>query len=292
MQDKFGGTGVALITPFRKDGSIDFRSYENLIEKVIKGKVNYLVVLGTTGEAVTLSKEERLAVLEFVIEVNNKRLPIIVGAGGYNTQEVINFLREFHLDDIDGILSVTPYYNKPSQEGLYMHYKAIADASPLPVILYNVPGRTSINLTAETTLRLAKDFRNIVGIKEASGNMQQCMDIIRDKSRNFVVLSGDDALTLPLIACGMDGVISVIANAFPRNFSRMVRHALDGDFDKAKKLHYKLLDVMELLFVEGNPAGVKAALRAMDVTSDKLRLPLVNVGRATFNRITEEVNKF
>ena len=292
MQDKFGGTGVALITPFRKDGSIDFRSYENLIEKVIKGKVNYLVVLGTTGEAVTLSKEERLAVLEFVIEVNNKRLPIIVGAGGYNTQEVINFLREFHLDDIDGILSVTPYYNKPSQEGLYMHYKAIADASPLPVILYNVPGRTSVNLTAETTLRLAKDFRNIVGIKEASGNMQQCMDIIRDKSRNFVVLSGDDALTLPLIACGMDGVISVIANAFPRNFSRMVRHALDGDFDKAKKLHYKLLDVMELLFVEGNPAGVKAALRAMDVTSDKLRLPLVNVGRATFNRITEEVNKF
>ncbi|MBN4051868.1 4-hydroxy-tetrahydrodipicolinate synthase [Cytophagaceae bacterium AH-315-L13] len=292
MQDKFGGTGVALITPFRKDGSIDFRSYENLIEKVIKGKVNYLVVLGTTGEAVTLSKEERLAVLEFVIEVNNKRLPIIVGAGGYNTQEVINFLREFHLDDIDGILSVTPYYNKPSQEGLYMHYKAIADASPLPVILYNVPGRTSINLTAETTLRLAKDFRNIGGIKEASGNMQQCMDIIRDKPRNFVVLSGDDALTLPLIACGMDGVISVIANAFPRNFSRMVRHALDGDFDKAKKLHYKLLDVMELLFVEGNPAGVKAALRAMDVTSDKLRLPLVNVGRATFNRIAEEVNKF
>ncbi|MBL4716374.1 MAG: 4-hydroxy-tetrahydrodipicolinate synthase [Bacteroidetes bacterium] len=292
MQDKFGGTGVALVTPFRKDGSIDFRSYDILIEKVIKGRVNYLVVLGTTGEAVTLSKEERLAVLEFVIEVNNKRLPIVVGAGGYNTQEVINFLREFHLDDIDGILSVTPYYNKPSQEGLYMHYKAIADASPLPVILYNVPGRTSVNLTADTTLRLARDFRNIVGIKEASGNVQQCMDIIRDKPRNFVVLSGDDALTLPLIACGMDGVISVVANAFPRNFSRMVRNALDGDFDKAKKLHYKLLDVIELLFVEGNPAGIKAALRAMEITSDKLRLPLVNVSRSTYNRIAEEITKF
>jgi len=291
--DKFKGTGVALVTPFRKDGSIDFTCFDKLIEKVIKGKVNYLVVLGTTGEAVTLSPDEKKAVIEFVLEVNDGRLPVVVGAGGYNTQEVVNFLREFEdLDKIDGILSVSPYYNKPSQEGIYEHYKIIADASPLPIILYNVPSRTGSNIEAETTLRLAKDFKNIVAIKEASGDFSQCMEIIKNKPRNFLVISGDDALTLPFIACGMDGVISVIANSFPRNFSRLVRIALDGDFEKARKLHYKLFPIIELLFTEGNPAGIKSALRIDDVCHDKLRLPLVNISRSTYNKLAEEIKNF
>lgn len=289
MFEKLKGTGVALITPFRKDGSIDLKCLEHIIETVIKEKVNYLVVLGTTGESVTLTNEEKVAVFQYVKEVNNNRLPIVAGIGGNNTQEITNFMTDFDFEGIDAILSVCPYYNKPSQDGIYEHYSAIAGASSVPIILYNVPSRTSVNITSSTTLLLASDFKNIIGIKEASGNFQQCMEIIKNKPKNFLVISGDDMLTLPLIACGMDGVISVIANAYPRTFSRMVSYALEGNFDKARKLHFDLLKIMELLFVEGNPAGIKAAMKILENCSDKVRLPLSNISRTTYNRLVEEI---
>jgi 4-hydroxy-tetrahydrodipicolinate synthase len=283
-QDIFRGTGVALVTPFHKDGSIDFKCFKKLIERIIDGKVEYLVPLGTTGESVTLTKDERRAVIDFVVEVNDGRVPLVLGLGGNNTREILNTIEEIDFEKIDGILSVSPYYNKPSQRGIFLHYRTIANASPVPVLLYNVPSRTGSNMDAETTLELAHEVKNIIGIKEASGSMEKVMKIIKDRPKDFLVISGDDVLALPIIACGGDGVISVIANAMPRDFSEMVRCALDGNFDKARKLHYKLLEITQAIFIDGNPSGVKGLLSALNICSEYLRLPLVNVSKATLNR--------
>jgi 4-hydroxy-tetrahydrodipicolinate synthase len=277
MSEVFKGTGVAIVTPFHDSGNIDFGSFEKIIEHVVGGGVNYIVALGTTGESATLSRDEKVAVLDFVVETVNKRVPVVAGLGGNNTQEVINTMRSTSFEGIDAILSVCPYYNKPQQKGLYIHFKAIAGACPVPVILYNVPGRTSVNLTAETTVRLAQDFKNIIGIKEASGNLLQCMDIIRDRPQGFLVFSGDDALALPLMAVGADGVISVVANAFPHIVSEMVSHCMKGKFSKARNLHFSSLQLTNLLFMDGNPSGIKAALEIIGLCQNHVRLPLVKV---------------
>jgi 4-hydroxy-tetrahydrodipicolinate synthase len=290
MSQLFQGTGVAVVTPFHKHGTIDFSSFGKLIEHIISNKADYIVLMGTTGESVTLSKDEKSALLSFAIEAINKRAPLVVGIGGNNTQAIIDSIKATSFDDIDGILSVAPYYNKPQQRGLYLHYKNIASASPVPVILYNVPGRTSVNMTAETTLKLAHEFSNIVAIKEASGNLVQCMEIIKNRPKDFLVISGDDILTLPLLALGGDGAISVVANAFPAEFSEMVRFGLKDNFSKAREIHYRLSEIIELLFVEGSPAGIKAALDVLGIAPNTLRLPVVKVGRETYNRIQSQVN--
>lgn len=289
---KFIGTGVAIVTPFKKDGSIDFNSLAKLVNFIIKGGVEYVVVLGTTGESVTLSKEEKELVVNFVVKTVNKRVPVVLGLGGNNTMEIVKSLKKDSFKGIDAILSVSPYYNKPNQRGIYQHYKAIAQASPLPIILYNVPGRTSSNMTAETTLQLAKDFKNIIAIKEASGNLEQCMKIIKHRPKDFLVISGDDMLTLPIIASGGDGVISVVANAFPKDYSEMTRQILKGNVKEAQKLHYKLTDIIEQLFADGNPGGIKAVLNLLKVCPDSLRLPLVNVNKATQTALTDLVKKY
>ena len=290
MHKKLKGTGVAVITPFHKDGSIDFKCLGKLIERLITNNVDYLVVLGTTGESVTLTKDEKMAVIGFAIETVDKRVPVVLGLGTNNTQDVINCIKTFDFEGVDAILSVSPYYNKPSQKGIFQHYKIIADASPVPVILYNVPGRTAVNITAETTLKLAQEIENIIGIKEASGSLEQCMQIIKNKPENFLVISGDDALTLPIIALGGDGVISVVANAFPKDFSEMVHHALIGDFKTAREIHYKLIDIIENLFVEGSPAGIKAALDILKICPENLRLPLVKVSKTTYNKLSSLIS--
>jgi 4-hydroxy-tetrahydrodipicolinate synthase len=287
MIESFKGTGVAVITPFHDSGNIDFGSFERIIEHLITGGVNYIVALGTTGESATLSRDEKVAVLEFVVETVSKRIPVVAGLGGNNTQEVINTIKATSFDGIEAILSVCPYYNKPQQKGLYSHYKAIAGASPVPVILYNVPGRTSVNISAETTLKLANDFSNIIGIKEASGNLLQCMDILKDRPQGFLVISGDDALTLPMIALGADGVISVVANAFPRHFSEMVNLCLKGKFIKARSLHYNLLGFTNAMFMDGNPSGVKAAMELLGLCKSNVRLPLVKVNKNAHSFIAE-----
>lgn len=287
---KFKGTGVAIVTPFNKDSSIDYKSLGKLVDFIIKGGVEYIVVLGTTGESVTLSKEEKQSIITHVIENVNKRVPIVLGLGGNNTQEIVNSLKKTaDFNNVDALLSVSPYYNKPNQRGIYQHYKAISEVSPLPIILYNVPGRTASNLTAETTLKLANDFKNIIAIKEASGNLEQCMKIIKNKPKDFSVISGDDMLTLPMIAAGADGVISVVANAFPKDFSEMTRQILVGNVKEAQKLHYKLTDIIEQLFADGNPAGIKAVLEMMKICTANVRLPLVKVNKATQNALTEMV---
>lgn len=289
MSELLKGTGVAIITPFHDSGNIDFGSFEKIIEHIIGGGVNYIVALGTTGESVTLSRDEKVAVLEFVVEIANKRVPVVAGLGGNSTQEVINSIKAASFDGIEAILSVCPYYNKPQQKGLYNHYKAIVGACPVPVILYNVPGRTSMNISAETTLRLANDFSNIIGIKEASGNLMQCMDIIKGRPEGFLVISGDDALTLPLIALGADGVISVVANAFPREFNEMVSLCLKGKFIKAKSLHYDLLNFTNALFMDGNPSGIKAAMEVIGLCKSNVRLPLVKVNKNVHSVIAEQI---
>lgn len=286
---QFKGTGVALVTPFHKDGSIDFKSLKKLVDRCIDQKVEYLVVLGTTGESVTLSKDEKHAVVDHVVEINDGRVPVVLGLGGNNTREVISCFDQYNFDHIDAILSVSPYYNKPSQRGIYQHYKSIASNSPVPVILYNVPGRTACNVEPETTLQLAHEIKNIIAVKEASGNLEKIMKIIKDKPKDFLVISGDDVLTLPTVAAGGDGVISVIANAYPKDFSEMVRLALEGNFEKARKLHYKLLEVTQAIYVDGNPAGVKGLLSVMNICSEHLRLPLVSVGKTTLNRFAEMI---
>ena len=286
---KFIGTGVALVTPFHKNGNIDFKSLKKLVERCIDNKVEYLVPLGTTGESVTLTKDEKRAIIDFVIEVNEKRIPIVLGLGGNNTAEIVDSMEHYPLKQVQAILSVSPYYNKPSQRGIYQHYKTVATYSPLPVIIYNVPARTSVNISADTTLLLAEEQKNIIGIKEASGNFDQCMKILKSKPKDFLFISGDDALTFPLIALGADGVISVVANAYPAEFSEMVRLALNGQLDKARKIHYKLLGFTNLLFAEGSPPGVKAALNIMNVTQEYLRLPLVEVSKSTRNKIEAEI---
>jgi 4-hydroxy-tetrahydrodipicolinate synthase len=269
------GTGVAIITPFTKSGKVDFAGLTNVVNHIIKGKCEYIVVLGTTGETATLSTEEKMEVVAHIIKENKKRVPLVLGIGGNNTHEVIETIKRVDLSAFSAILSVSPYYNKPSQQGIYEHYKAIAHSTSKPIILYNVPGRTASNITAETTLKLAKDFKNIVAIKEASGNMEQCMTIINNRPKDFLVISGDDNLTLPLLACGADGVISVLANAYPKDFSEMVRCGLKGDFAAARKLHYKTFEITNQLFADGNPGGVKRALELLKICGPDVRLPLV-----------------
>lgn len=271
------GTGTALVTPFNADFSVDYVSLKKIVDSQIRGGVDYLVVMGTTGESVTLDKEEKNKVLNFIIEKSNNRVPVVVGIGGNNTTEVIATLRKTPLDQVAAVLSVAPYYNKPNQEGLYKHFVEVAKASPKPVILYNVPGRTGSNMTAETTLRIANACPNVIGIKEASGNMDQIMTIIKNKPKGFLVISGDDSITLPLIAAGADGVISVVSNAYPSKYSAMVRNAMGGDWSKARKLHYELFDIIPLLFAEGSPSGVKALMEMQGMCKSHVRLPLAGV---------------
>lgn len=287
MQNIYKAAGVALITPFHKDGSIDFKSLERLIEFQIENNVGYFVVLGTTGETATLNKDEKFAIIDFVVEIINKRKPIVIGIGGNNTQEVVNSINSCNFDNISAILSVCPSYNKPSQNGIFQHYKYISNASPLPIIIYNVPGRTGVNIHAETTLKIANELKNIIGVKEASGNLIQIMEIINNKPKNFLVISGDDALTLPTMALGADGVISVIANAYPKEFSKMISLCLDNKFLEAQTIHYKLLDIINAIFLEGSPAGIKAVLEIKKLIANNLRLPLVPVGKTTYSLISK-----
>lgn len=277
LQQQLRGTGVALVTPFTTQGAIDWTGLERLIDHVIGGGVNYVVTLGTTGETPTLSSDEKLDLIKFTFEKVNKRVPVVVGIGDYNTGDVVKRLETCPLSEAAAILSVAPYYSKPTQEGIFQHYKAIAAASPKPVILYNVPARTGRNMTAETTLRLANEVENIVAMKEASGDMLQCMQIIKDKPENFLVISGDDAVAMPQLACGMDGVISVAANYFAKDFSGMVKAALEGNFEEARRLHYKMLEGFDLMFAENNPAGIKAFLYIQGIVENTFRLPVVPV---------------
>ncbi len=289
---QLGGTGVALVTPFDSNKDIDFESLDRLCHFVIQNQVDFLVALGTTSEASTLSEKEKREVVRHIITANGGRKPIIVGMGGNNTAQVVDTINKTDFDGIDGILSVVPFYNKPSQEGIYQHFAEISNASPVPIILYNVPGRTSSNMDAETTIRLANDFENIIAVKEASGDFIQIMNIIHKKPDDFMVLSGDDASTLPLISLGADGVISVTANGFPFEFSQMVREVLDQSMDEACKIHYSLLDVIQLLFCEGNPSGIKALLHLRGLIDNNLRLPLVPVSKETYIAIENILNKF
>lgn len=285
------GTGVALVTPFDKRGNVDFSALGRLIDHCINGGIDYLVCLGTTSEYPTLTEKETFAVRDYIVEYVDKRVPIVLGVGGNNTKELVTRINHTDLSGFAAILSVSPYYNKPSQKGLYTHYNYIAAASPLPVIIYNVPGRTGVNISAETTLKLAEDFKNIIGIKEASGNMLQCMEILRCKPDRFSLISGEDALTYPLIACGANGVISVTANAYPNMVSTMVNQALKGSNKKALALHNTLLPFTNAIFEEGNPSGVKAALESMGICDNIVRLPLSNVSRALYNRLQSYVKE-
>jgi 4-hydroxy-tetrahydrodipicolinate synthase len=277
LQKILKGTGVALVTPFKANHDVDITALGKVIDHVIKGKVEYVVTLGTTGETPTLSKEEKIAIINFTYEKVAGRVPVVVGIGGNDTNAVVRDLEMLPLHKAVAVLSASPYYNKPSQEGLYQHYKLVAEASPKPLLLYNVPGRTGRNLSAATTIRLANEVKNVAGIKEASGDFAQCMQILRDKPKNFMVVSGDDALVLPQIACGMEGVISVAANAFPKRFSDMVRLSLSGEFAKAKKLNDELIEAYELMFAETNPGGVKAFMSEMGLLSNHLRLPMTSL---------------
>lgn len=285
MQNKLRGMGVALVTPFKQDGEIDFDALKRLVEYQITNGTDYLVVLGTTAETPTLTEEEKEAVIQTIVSIVHGRVPLVLGMGSNNTQSLVKKIRTSDFNGIDALLSVTPYYNKPSQEGLYRHYEAIAKASKLPIILYNVPGRTGVNMLAETTLRLAHDFPNIVAIKEASGNFTQIDEIIKNKPERFSVISGDDGITYPLLTLGAVGVISVIGNAFPYEFSRMVRLALNGDYQHALLIHHQFTELIKLLFVEGNPAGVKSMLAAMGFIENRLRLPLVPTTITTYEKI-------
>lgn len=289
--EKWQGTGVALITPFNKERAIDYNALERHISHCIEGGVEYLVVMGTTAENPALTQEEKDQVLRASVEAAQGRVPIVYGIGGNYTQGVVESLQSADLSGVDAILSVSPYYNKPTQEGIYQHFKAVSEASPLPIILYNVPGRTASNMVAGTTLRLAKDFDNIIGIKEASGDLEQVMEIIRDRPEGFKVISGDDNLTLPILACGGDGVISVSGQAFPAVFTEMVRKGLAGDIAKARDLHYRLFEVTKLLFAEGNPGGVKTALDLQNICEPYMRQPLWKVSNALRHMIADEIEK-
>ena len=279
------GMGVALITPFKEDESVDYEALGRLVDFQLQNGTDYLVVLGTTAETPTLTEQEKKEIVSMVVSKVRGRIPVVRGGGGNCTRSVVEKLKHDNFDGIDAILSVVPYYNKPSQEGIYQHYKAISEATDLPIILYNVPGRTGVNMTAETTLRVARDFKNVVAVKEASGNITQMDDIIKNKPANFDVISGDDGITFPLITLGAVGVISVIGNAFPKEFSKMVRLALNGDYNNALTIHHRFTELIELLFVDGNPAGAKSILNAMGYIENKLRLPLVPTRITTFEKI-------
>lgn len=279
LQTKLRGTGVALVTPFDKKGNVDHDALARLVKHILKGKCEYVVAMGTTGESVTLSKEEKKSVLRTVVNTVNNKVPVVLGLGGNNTNELIASIGHYDLEGVDAFLSVSPYYNKPSQAGIIAHYRALSKASPLPLILYNVPGRTGSNILPSTTLTLAEE-KNIIGIKEASGSMEQIMDLLNQRKKDFLIISGDDHLALPLAAMGADGIISVIANAFPADFSEMMRLGLDSKMEKARKIHYRLLPLIPLLFREGNPAGVKFVLEQMNICSETVRLPLVPVSKS------------
>jgi 4-hydroxy-tetrahydrodipicolinate synthase len=289
--NKFHGTGVALVTPFKADGSVDFDGLKNLINYLVDGKVEYLVSLGTTGEASTLNKDEKKKIWEFTVEINNGRLPLVAGIGGNDTLSVAKDIKGFDIAGYDAILSASPYYNKPTQEGIYQHYKYLSESSTLPIFLYNVPGRTGSNMTAETTCRLANDFKNIIGMKEASGSFDQFNQIMRDKPKEFLLISGDDPVALPMISLGAVGVISVIGNALPRQLSDMIRLCLQGDYTAALPLHLNLIEFTRLMFAEGNPAGAKAALKHFGVCEDHLRLPLVKVSDSLRQQIIKESDR-
>jgi len=287
MSINLRGTGVAIVTPFKKGGKTDHDALKRLVNHLIAGKVEYLVIMGTTGESVTLSKDEKEEVIETVAKVNKKRLPLVLGVGGNNTAEIVKQVKKVDARIFSAILSVSPYYNKPSQEGIYQHYRALSKASALPLIVYNVPGRTASNITWETTVRLARDFKNIVAVKEASGSIEQMMKIIKHKPKNFLVISGDDNLTLPMIGAGGDGVISVVANAFPKDFSDMARAALKHDLKTAQRLHYRLTDITDQLFADGNPGGIKYALSLLGICGTTVRLPLVEPNEKVKQKLKE-----
>ena len=283
----FKGLGIALITPFMEDGSVDYKALIRLIEYQLDNGADFFCILATTGETPTLTADEKQKIKDLVVNIVGGRVPILMGCGGYNTAAIVEELQTRDFKGVDGILSVCPYYNKPSQEGLYQHFKTIAANTSLPVVLYNVPGRTGVNMKAETTVRLAHDCQNIVAIKEASGNLEQVDEIIKNKPKDFDVISGDDALTFPIISCGAVGVISVIGNALPREFSKMIRLQMRGEYDGARKIHHRFTDLFSLLFVDGNPAGVKAMLHEMGYIENILRLPLVPTRISTLQRMSE-----
>jgi 4-hydroxy-tetrahydrodipicolinate synthase len=289
--NRFYGTGVAMVTPFQAGGQVDYDGLKNLINYLIDGGVEYLVSLGTTGESATLSKDEKQKVFEFTAETVNKRVLLVAGLAGNNTHEVVAEISGFNISGYDAILSASPHYNKPTQEGIYQHYKAIAQSAPLPIILYNVPSRTGSTISAETTLRLAHEFKNIIGTKEASGSFDIFSQILRDKPEDFLLISGDDAVTLPMIAMGAVGMISVSGNALPGQTSNMVRLCLQGDYKAANKLHQSLVEFTRLMFTEGSPAGVKTALKQLNVCGDVVRLPLVQVSSKTANGIAAEIKR-
>lgn len=292
IRTKLKGMGVALITPFKSDESVDYDALMRLVDYQVQNNTDFLCVLGTTAETPTLTEDEKQKIKRRVIERVGGRIPILLGVGGNNTRSIVETLKNDDFTGVDAVLSVVPYYNKPSQEGIYQHYKAISEARPdMPIVLYNVPGRTGVNMTAETTLRVARDFKNVIAVKEASGNITQMDDIIKNKPDSFDVISGDDGITFPLITLGAVGVISVIGNAFPREFSRMVRLALQGDYANALAIHHKFAELFKLLFVDGNPAGVKAMLNAMGMVENKLRLPLVPTRITTFEAMRKILNE-
>ena len=292
MKNPFIGTGVALVTPFRKQETIDFSKLEQLINHILANGVDYIVALGTTSEAATMTETERHALQDFIVESVAGRCPVMLGLGGNNTLAVTDAIANTNFDGINGILSVAPYYNKPNQRGLAQHFKQIADASPVPVIIYNVPGRTGVNINADTTLQLAEECPNIIGIKEASGNINQVMQILRNKPNGFAVISGDDALTYPMITLGASGVISVMANALPKEMASMVHYALKGDIKKALPLHYRMLPLMNAIFEEGNPSGIKALLEIEGLISNTLRMPLVKVSKGLYNKLSSLYDGF
>ena len=290
----FIGTGVALVTPFKKHFSVDTEALKRIVNYVIDGGVEYLVVLGTTAESATLSQDEKELVIATIVEANNGRLPLVLGVGGNNTMKVVEELKTRDFSKFSAILSVSPYYNKPTQEGIYQHFKMVAEASPIPVILYNVPGRTASNMSPETVLRLAKDFKNLIGIKEAAGDIVQAMKLIQGKPKDFLVISGDDMITLPMVLAGGAGVISVIGEGYPKEFSQMVRLGLQRKVDEAYALHYKLMNSIDMIFEQGNPAGVKEIFKSLGLSENTVRLPLVNVNENLANRIdlfTKELSK-
>jgi 4-hydroxy-tetrahydrodipicolinate synthase len=287
QESKFTGLGVALVTPFKKDDGIDFRALSDVVEHTVNNGADYLVVLGTTGETPVLSEQEQEAVVNKVLEVNHGRVPVVVGMGGNNTSELLEKVGRWDFTGVDAILTASPNYNKPSQRGITAHYFALAEASPIPVIIYNVPSRTGSNIEAKTTLALAAESEKFIGIKEASGNMNQLMDIAAGKPDHFLLISGDDALTLPMISLGGAGAISVIGNAFPRQFSEMIHLALENRWEEARRIHHSLLEIIQQIFAEGSPPGIKAALNILNICENHVRLPLVTVSRATYSKLAE-----